>query len=353
MAAAQPRHSLSQRPTTMKLDDPAFDSMSANERVARSDCNHARRETVLERAARARGGGPDENRPSRRPRPHPDPDEGGTEVPATSGFAAAEHGRRHRHWPMDERDLRAPDRQLLEPDDYAALVAVTARILARQAPIERPSVFNVYSQAHMTGPLYHAALNRLGGVVFDRSHHAEETFPASAQAELFDFDTLVSPAKALRGKGVGLQTLLDEDADFLSRHGVRWWIGSSGTFDPDTITSARRQGVEAISNLYGCSEFGLFAISCPSNPGDFHVAQGHVLVEVVDQDGVPVRDGQFGRIVVTHLRGMDGEGNPVRHKGTQILRLFAGDGATYLRGPCSCGQTTSRPRDIRRIGPTD
>ena len=47
-------------------------------------------------------------------RPHPNPDEGGTEIAATDGFAATEDGRRHRHWPMDERDLRAPDRQLLE-----------------------------------------------------------------------------------------------------------------------------------------------------------------------------------------------------------------------------------------------
>jgi phenylacetate-CoA ligase len=161
---------------------------------------------------------------------------------------------------------------------------------------------------------------------------------------------LVAPSKAVRGKGTGLQTLLEEDAKFLSRHGVRWWIGSSGTFDPDTIGSARHQGVETISNLYGCSEFGLFAISCPSNPGDFHIAQGHVLVEVVDENGVPVKDGQFGRVVVTHLRGMDREGVPCRHGGTQILRLFAGDGATYVDGACGCGLTTPRLRSVHRLG---
>jgi phenylacetate-coenzyme A ligase PaaK-like adenylate-forming protein len=210
-------------------------------------------------------------------------------------------------------------------EDFAALVAVTARMLAPQAPIERPTAFNVYSQAHMTGPLYHAAVSRLGGVVFDRSHHAEESFPTLAQAELFDFDTLVAPSRAVRGKGVGLQTLLAENADFLSRHGVRWWIGSSGTFDDDIVVSAKRQGVQAISNLYGSSEFGLFAISCSSNRGDFHIADGHVLVEVVDQHGAPVGNEHFGRVVVTHLRGIDRDGNSCRHRGTQILRLAAGD----------------------------
>jgi phenylacetate-CoA ligase len=233
--------------------------------------------------------------------------------------------------------------------DWAALVASTARMLARQAPMERPSAFNAYRQAHLTGPLYHAALSRLRSTVFDRSHHAEEVFPTSAQADLFDFDTLVIPSKAARGKSVGLQTLLDEDPSFLSRHSVRWWIGSSGTFDPETIVSARRQGVETVTNLYGSSEFGLFASSCPAAPGDYHIAQGHVLVEVVDGFGLQVDHGQFGRVVITHLRGMDGDGNGCRHQGTQVLRLANGDGATYLSSACSCGLTTARLRDIRRV----
>ena len=76
-------------------------------------------------------------------------------------------------------------------------------------------------------------------------------------------------------------------------------------------------------------------------------------MEVVDQDGVPVRDRQFGRIVITHLRGMDGRGLPCRHGGTQILRLFAGDGATYVDGACGCGLTTPRLRNVRRLGKLD
>jgi phenylacetate-CoA ligase len=237
--------------------------------------------------------------------------------------------------------------------DWAALVTSTARMLARPAPLPRPSVFNAYSQAHMTGPLYHAALSRLGSIVFDRSHHAEEVFATSAQAALFDFDTLVIPAKAVRGKSVGLQTLLDEDANFLARHGVQWWIGSSGTFDPETIAAARRQGVQTVTNFYGSSEFGLFASSCPATPGDYHIAQGHVLVEVVDRTGLPVGHAQSGRVVVSHLRAMDGDGNACRHEGTQILRLATGDSATYLSAPCACGLTTARLRDIRRLAATN
>ena len=212
--------------------------------------------------------------------------------------------------------------------DWDALVASTARMLVRQAPMKRPAVFNSYSQGHMTGPLYGAALRRLGGVVYDRSHHPEELFSTPAQMELFDFDTLILPERTKRGKGVGLVELLASNPNLLAHHRVRWWIGSSGTFDAESRAIARRQGVEGVSNLYGASEFGLVSISCAANPGDFHLAQGHVLVEVVDDSGAPVDNGHSGRILMTHLCGMEDNGEARTHSGTQILRLAGGDGAT-------------------------
>ena len=102
--------------------------------------------------------------------------------------------------------------------DWAALVASTARMVGRQTPTRAPTVFNAYSQAHVTGPLYNAALCQLGGIVYDRSHHPEEFFSTLDQADMFDFDTVVLPARSTRGKGIGLADLLDEDPKFLARH---------------------------------------------------------------------------------------------------------------------------------------
>jgi len=218
--------------------------------------------------------------------------------------------------------------------------------------METPIVFNGYSQSHMTGVVYNAALRRLGGVVYDRSHHPEELFSTTAQMELFDFDTLILPARTTRGKAVGLVDLLAGDSDLLARGGIRWWIGSSGTFGDENRILMRKQGVESVSNLYGSSEVGLFAISCARFPGDFHLAQGHVLAEVIDESGAPVQSGQSGRVVVTHLCGMDDNGLAQAHTGTQILRLATGDGATLVRDPCDCGLTTPRLRNIARINKT-
>jgi phenylacetate-coenzyme A ligase PaaK-like adenylate-forming protein len=181
---------------------------------------------------------------------------------------------------------------------------------------------------------------------------AEDVFSTAQQMRLFDFDTLVMPARTIRGKSVGIDTLLDQEPGLLERNKVRWWIGSSGTFGPEVVNQARVHGITAISNLYGSSEFAVFAISCAANPRDFHISRGYVLVEVVDEAGAPVRHGQFGRIVVTHLSGIDEHGNACVHRGTQILRLANGDGATLLSQPCECGLTSSRLTGIRRIVPT-
>jgi phenylacetate-CoA ligase len=237
--------------------------------------------------------------------------------------------------------------------DWAALVAATARMIGRHAPMRAPTVFNAYSQAHVTGPLYNAALRQIGAIVYDRSHHPEEVFSTLEQSEQFAFDTIILPAKSARGKGVGLADLLDQEPNFIARKQVRWWIGSSGTFDAEIVQRAQAQGTHVVTNLYGSSEFALFAVSCSKERGDYHVSQGHVLVEVVDQSGTPVQTGKFGRIVVTHLCGMDETGKARNHGGTQMLRLAAGDGATLFSEPCTCGLTAPRLRGIRRIAATE
>ena len=106
--------------------------------------------------------------------------------------------------------------------------------------MEAPTVFNAYSQAHVTGPVYHAALQKLGATVIDRSHHPEGMFSTAQQMRLFDFDTLVMPARTIRAKSVGIDTLLDQEPRLFERNKVRWWIGSSGTFGLKSSTKRAR-----------------------------------------------------------------------------------------------------------------
>jgi phenylacetate-CoA ligase len=233
--------------------------------------------------------------------------------------------------------------------DWAAAVASVARTIGRQSPTEQPVAFNAFSQGHVTGPLIGAGLRKIGAPVFDRGHHPEEVFSTAAHIDLFEFNTIVIPGRSVHGKAVGLDGLLAENPIILVQHGVLWWIGAAGTFEAETINRAMDQGVESISNFYGSSEFAPFALSCSNHSGDFHISQGHVFVEVVNEQGFQVENGEFGRIVVTHLCGMYDNGDSCVHGGTQIIRLAAGDGATYFDEPCACGLTTPRIKGIQRV----
>ena len=51
---------------------------------------------------------------------------------------------------------------------------------------------------------------------------------------------------------------------------------------------------------YGCVEAGLVAAQCP-HCGTYHVADRHVILEVVSEDGRPAAPGQMGRVVLTPL----------------------------------------------------
>jgi hypothetical protein len=46
---------------------------------------------------------------------------------------------------------------------------------------------------------------------------------------------------------------------------------------------------------------------------------------------------------------MEDNGQAGLHRGTQILRLAGGDGATLLTDPCDCGLTAPRLRDVHRL----
>lgn len=54
-----------------------------------------------------------------------------------------------------------------------------------------------------------------------------------------------------------------------------------------------------VINEYGASEVGLIAIQ--NNKGDFEVNQQNLFVEIVDENNLPLQDGEIGRILITDL----------------------------------------------------
>ena len=55
-----------------------------------------------------------------------------------------------------------------------------------------------------------------------------------------------------------------------------------------------------------------------------------VIVEIIGEDNRPVKDGEFGEIVVT----------PLGVEGMPLLRFRTGDVAARIVSPCACGRHT-------------
>ena len=78
--------------------------------------------------------------------------------------------------------------------------------------------------------------------------------------------------------------------------------------------------------MYSSQEVGYIALQCPENES-YHIQAENVLVEILDDDGLPCEPGEVGRVVVTALHNL----------ATPLLRYDIGDYAE-VGSPCSCGR---------------
>ena len=111
------------------------------------------------------------------------------------------------------------------------------------------------------------------------------------------------------------------------------------TFRPKGVISAaekiykhQREIVERalgspLFNTYGSREFMLIGSECEKHEG-LHVNMENLVVEVVDEDGKPVREGETGRILVTDLHNF----------GMPFIRYEIGDLGVNTGRRCSCGR---------------
>jgi len=106
--------------------------------------------------------------------------------------------------------------------------------------------------------------------------------------------------------------------------------GGEQLTDRDRRVLARVFGTEPHSN-YSASEVFDFASECMAHCG-LHIAAEDVVVEIVDDSGIPVTQGHQGRIVVTNLHNY----------GMPFIRYDLGDTGALLSGTCPCGSELPR-----------
>lgn len=102
----------------------------------------------------------------------------------------------------------------------------------------------------------------------------------------------------------------------------------------ETIHDDHRRLIEEcfgcpVVSEYGSAETGIISYQC--REGSHHVSDDCVLLELLDEQGKPVPDGDVGRVVVTVLHSAC----------APIIRYDLGDYAVRRPGLCPCGVTLS------------
>ena len=98
------------------------------------------------------------------------------------------------------------------------------------------------------------------------------------------------------------------------------------TLHPDLRERCQKLGEIEVVDIYSSQEVGLIALQCPTS-GLYHIQSESLIVEVLDDAGLPCKPGEIGQIVITDLHNF----------ATPLIRYAIRDYAEV--GPaCPCGR---------------
>jgi len=134
----------------------------------------------------------------------------------------------------------------------------------------------------------------------------------------------------------GYPSSLELFATFLLESGTNIPAMQAVFTTSELMSTEARRTIEAglgspVFDIYGCNDGGLYGFECEHHAG-FHQAMESCLVEVVDDDGIPLPEGESGRIVTTHLA----------NRCHPFLRYVTGDVGALDTTPCPCGRGLAR-----------
>ena len=180
------------------------------------------------------------------------------------------------------------------------------------------------------GPI--AYLRKLG--VLPPMHRMSSHDPLEAQ---------VAAVRRLRPQAInGYSAALEQLAEATLAAGVTdirprlVYTGSMPTTERCREVVAEAFGVRPL-DVYAMVESGPIAFECPHRPGDYHLNDDVQIVEIVDNEGRRVPDGETGEVVIT----------PLTLTAQPLLRYRAGDLVARRPYSCGCG------RGLALIGPVE
>jgi phenylacetate-CoA ligase len=125
------------------------------------------------------------------------------------------------------------------------------------------------------------------------------------------------PKYLLTFPSVAQELASHSDAGRIVELGLKGLVAISEVVSDDASELLRQTFGCAIAQIYGCSEMGAVALQSPDD-GTLLVCEENVLVEVIDDNGQPVKPGETGRVILTSLYNF----------ATPFIRYEIGDYAT-------------------------
>jgi phenylacetate-CoA ligase len=158
-----------------------------------------------------------------------------------------------------------------------------------------------------------------------------------AMHRLSSFDPLPRQVAALRRIKPdtinGYSVAIEQLAEAVIESGVRdirprlVYTGSMTTTERCRRLVQEAFGVRPL-DVYAAMETGPLAWECPESPGDYHLNDDVQLLEIVDDRGRRVPDGEAGEVAIT----------PLTCHAHPLFRYRLGDLAARRTSPCRCGR---------------
>lgn len=106
--------------------------------------------------------------------------------------------------------------------------------------------------------------------------------------------------------------------------------GEPGASVPGTKQRLEEAWGATVYDHAGATEAGAWGFTCEESTAVMHFNEGQFLVEVLDDDGEPVEDGERGELVIT----------PLNRRAQPYIRFELNDIVEYRsHGSCACGRT--------------